>query len=145
MAQSGTGGEPEGMSYCAWFGFWGPLVVLAACVIAGAFFASSDAAPGDYACGLILAIAALLLAFMRVKSRFDGGPAGWGGFLFVDDVANLILVIIVFVILGMGGAFVASGYGYGGLYEGGVALFAVSALGVLLSIKRVFDNLDRQR
>jgi hypothetical protein len=142
-AQSPAGPAPEELGIGAWLAFWVQLVVLGFLAIVGAFFASADAAPGDDVCGLILSVAAVLLAFLRIKRRFDGSPAGWGSFLLVDDTANLVLIVIVFVILGLGGIFVAAAVGEGGLYVGGVALFAVSALAVLLSIKRVFDNLDR--
>jgi hypothetical protein len=112
--------------------------------IIGALFASAaDAAPGDYACGLILTLAAVILAFLRLKRRFDGGPLDWSSFLLVDDSASLVAAIVVFAFLGLAGAFIAAGVGYGGLYDGGVALFVVSVLGALLSIKRFFDVHDR--
>lgn len=148
MAQSRDAGTAGGdsMGYCAWFGFWGQFVVLFLLAVIGGLFASAGAAPGDYACGLILALAAIALAFMRLKAWFDGGSAGgWGNFLFVDDTANLILAIVVFIILGLGGALVASGAAYGGLQNGGIALFIVSAVGVLLSLKHVFDIRDHRQ
>jgi hypothetical protein len=143
MAQTTAGREPAELGYGTWIAFWLQLIVLGLLVILGAFYASADAAPGDYACGLILAVAAVLLALLRVKSRFDGDAIGWNSFLFVDDVANLVPAIVVFIVLGLGGVIVAAAVGGGGLYAGGVALFAVSAIGILLSMKRVFDNLDR--
>jgi len=147
MAQSTGGPEAgsssSGTSYCAWFGFWGQFVALGLLAVIGGFFASADAASGDYACGLILALAAIALAFLRLKTWFDAGSGGWANFLFVDDTANLILAIVVFVVLGLGGMIVASGVGYGGLQNGGVALFIVSAIGVLLNLKHVFDIRDR--
>jgi hypothetical protein len=142
MNDSETGG---GTSYCAWFGFWGQFVVLGLLVAIGGLFAGAGAAPGDETCGLLLALAALALAFLRIKARFDGETGGWGSSLFVDDGTNLILAIAVFVILGLGGAFVAAGVEYGGLYAGGVALFVVSALGVFFSLKNVFDIRDRRQ
>jgi hypothetical protein len=144
MAQSRAGQAPDELDFGAWIAFWVQLVVLGFIAILGAFFASADAAPGDYACGLILSIAAFALAFLRIKGRFDGGSLDWAGFLPVDDVANLVLAIVVFVVLGLAGIFVAAAVGEGGLYAGGVALFVVSTIGILLSMKRVFDNLDRR-
>lgn len=129
---------------CAWFGFWAPLIILGFLAVLGAFFASADIAPGDEGCGLILSLAAVALAFLLLKRRFDGGPAGWGRFLLVDDMANLIAVIVVFILLALAGLFVAAAYDHGGLHDAGVALFVVSGLAVFLSMKHVFDNLARR-
>jgi hypothetical protein len=128
----------------AWIGFWAQLVVFAALAVLGAFFASEDRAPGDYACGLVLSLTAIVLAFMRLKGRFDGAAADWGDFLLVDDMANLVAVIVVFTLLALAGLFVAARFDHGGLHNGAVALFVASALAVFLSLKHVFDNLDRQ-
>jgi hypothetical protein len=143
MNHSSTGQEPSELG--AWIGFWAQLVVLAVLAVLGAFFASDDSAPGDYICGLLLSLAALALAFMRVKNRFDGAAADWASFLLVDDMANLLAVIVVFTVLGLAGLFAAAGFGHGGLHDAGVALFAASGLAVFLSMKHVFDNLDRTR
>lgn len=139
MARSASGREPEELGFGGWFGFWLALVILGFLAIIGAIFAAEDADPGDYACGLTLTIASLLLAFLRIKNRFDGGPADWASFLLVDDMANLLPAIIVFVILGFVGIYLASEFAAGGLQNAGVALFIVAVLGALLSIKRVFD------
>lgn len=144
MEQSRAGLKSAELGLCAWIGFWAQLVVLGVLAVLGAFFASNNSAPGDYACGLGLSLAALALAFMRVKNRFDGGAADWAGFLLVDDLPNLVAVIAVFAVLGLGGLLVAAGVSHGGLHVGGVALFVASGLAVFLSLKHVFDNLDRQ-
>ena len=141
MNQGDRGDE---LGYGAWFAFWAELAVLAFAAIIGATFASEDAAPGDYACGLVLGLAAIALAFLRVKNRFDGGPIGWAGFLLVDDMPNLIAVIVIFTLLALAGLIVAAGYDQGGLHNGGVALFVASGFAVFLSLKHVFDNLDRR-
>jgi hypothetical protein len=130
--------------YGAWLAFWGELIILALLAVIGACFASADASPGDYTCGLLLSLAAIALAFMRLKRRFDGGDAGWAGFLLVDDLANLVTVIAIFAILALAGLFVAAGVDHGGLHNAGVALFVASGIAVFLNLKRVFDNLDRQ-
>ncbi len=143
MNQSSAG--PESSEVCAWIAFWAQLVVLAVLAMLGASFASADRAPGDYACGLLLSLAAIALAFMRLKNRFDGGAADWGSFLLVDDLANLLAVIVVFTILGLAGLFTAAGFDHGGLHNAGVALFAASGVAVFLSMKHVFDNADRTR
>ena len=141
MSQSSAGRESAEL--CAWIAFWGQLVVLAVLAVLGAAFASEDSAPGDYACGLLLSLAAITLAFMRLKNRFDGTAADWGSFLLVDDMANLLAVIVAFTILGLAGLFIAAGFDHGGLHDAGVALFAASGLAVFLSMKHVFDALDR--
>jgi hypothetical protein len=140
-----TEGEVSELGYGRWIAFWGQLIVLAVLAVLGAFYASADEAPGDYACGLTLGLAATALAFLRLKNRFDGAGVGWGGSCLVDDVANLVAVIVVFTIVALAGLLVAAGFEYGGLHDAGVALFATSAVAVFLSIKHVFDNLDRTR
>jgi hypothetical protein len=142
--QSSAGPEPGELGYCAWFGFWVPLLALGFVAIIGASFASADRAPGDDICGLTLSLAAVALVFLRVKQRFDGGSLDWGSFLFVDNAANLVLAIVAFAILGLGGLIAAARVEYGGLHDGGIALFVVSAFGVFFSTKHVFDNLDRR-
>ena len=136
---------PDGLGreYWAWFGFWAELVVLGALAILGGY-AASRGEPGDYATGLILAIAAIALAFFRLKRRFDGAPTDWPHFLLVDDMRNLTLVIAVFVVLGLAGLFVAAASKAGSLHVAGVALFATSGVIVFLSLKNVFDTLDRR-
>jgi hypothetical protein len=137
----------EGVSelgYGGWIAFWGQLIVLGLLVALGAFYASADEAPGDYACGLVLSLAAIALAFLRLKARFDGVPVAWAHSCLVDDMANLVAVIVVFTIVALAGLFVAAGFDYGGLHDAGVALFATSAVAVFLSIKHVFDNLERR-
>jgi hypothetical protein len=149
LAHSVGGREPDGESSVgAWLLFWVQIGVLALCAILGASFASADAQPGDYTCGAILAVAAIVLAFVRLKKRFDGSTAVaavWGDLLLVDDMANLVLAIVVFAVLGLAGIIVAADFAYGGLHDAGVALFIVSAIGAFLNIKHAFDSLDRSR
>jgi hypothetical protein len=57
---------------------------------------------------------------------------------------NLALVIAVFVALGLAGLFVAAGSEAGSLHVAGIALFATSGIIVFLSLKNVFDTLDRR-
>ena len=109
-------GSPEpGMAGAgAWIIAWGEIVLLGVLAIVGAFFASANASPGDYACGMILILAAIALAFLRLKARLDdrpmGRPGDWAGSLLVDDWANLTVVIVVFVLLGLAGLFLAASY-----------------------------------
>ena len=148
MNQSGAApgsadpGQGE-LGVCEWIGFWAQLIVLGFLAVLGASFASANNAPGDYPCGVALGLAAIALAFMRLKSRFDGGPADWTSFLLVDDMANLVAVIVVFTVLALAGLFAAARFDHGGLHDGGVALFVASGLAVFLSLKNVFDNLGR--
>ena len=143
MRQSETERDTGDLGYRGWFAFWIPLAFLALLAVWGAFVASAGREPGDYVCGLTLSGAAILLGFMLIKQRFDGRPADWGGFLLVDEPASLIAVIVVFVIVALVGIFVAAGLGHGALHDAGIALAVASALAVFLSMKRVFDNLDR--
>jgi hypothetical protein len=135
---------PAEPSYCAWLAFWGELLILALLAVVGAFFASAEASPGDYACGMALSLAAIVLAFMRLKHRLDGGDPHWAGYLLVDDFGNLVAVVVVFAIVALAGLFVAARFDQGGLHDAGVALFVASGIAVFLSLKRVFDNLDRR-
>lgn len=134
-----------GLGVCAWLSFWVPLGILVFFAVIGAMFAGKGTAPGDYACGLTLTVCSLALAFMRIKHRFDGAPAGSPGFLLVDRMSNLAIVVPLFVIIGIGGLFVGAKYPFGALHNAGIALFGASGLAVFLSLKRVFDTLDRKR
>ncbi|MFI4947362.1 MAG: hypothetical protein ACHQC9_00985 [Alphaproteobacteria bacterium] len=145
MNQSSAASQSSDIGFCAWIAFWAELGILGGAAVLGATFASADSAPGDDTCGLLLSLAAIALAFMLLKRRFDGGAGDCGGFLLVDDLRNLLAVIVVFTVLGLTGLFVAAGYGDGGLHDAGVALFVTSALLVFLSLKHVFDTLDRRR
>jgi hypothetical protein len=148
MNQSSAGpeaSEPGELGYAGWLGFWAQLIGLGLLAVIGTSFASADNAPGDYACGLILSLAAVALVCMLLKRRFDGAAAGWGEFLLVDDLANLVAVVVVFTVLALAGLFVAAGLDHGGLHDAGVALFVASGIAVFLSLKHVFDNLDRRR
>ncbi len=143
MQQSG-GAEPDQMGYGGWIAFWVQLALLVFAVVLGAFFASECREPGDYAAGLILIVASLALAFLRIKARFDAGaPAAAFAALLVDDMANLVAVIVIFTLLGLAGLFVTAGFAQGGLHDSGIAMFLVSGLAVFLSLKHVFDNIDR--
>ncbi|MGH7095877.1 MAG: hypothetical protein ACREFB_20410 [Stellaceae bacterium] len=135
----------EGQSFCAWFGLWVPLFVLAVLALLGAFVAGGGAAPGDYACGLVLSICSLLLAFMRIKHHFDAAEGETRGFLLVDTVPNLAIVIPLFVVIGLGGVYVAAAWDAGSLHNAGVALFGACGFAVFLSLKSVYDALDRHR
>jgi hypothetical protein len=144
MQRSAAGQQSDELGYAAWFAFWGQLIALGLAAVLGTFFAGRNRAPGDDVCGLALAIAAVALAFMRIKDRFDGGAAAdWGSFLLVDDMASLVAAIVVFTVLALGGLFIAAGADHGGLHDAGVALFVTSGLAVFLNLKHVFDRRDR--
>jgi len=51
----------------------------------------------------------------------------------------------VFAALGLAGLFIAAGSEAGSLHSAGIALFITSGLVVFLSLKNVFDTLDRHR
>jgi hypothetical protein len=135
--------ESDGQTMCAWFGLWVPLVVLAGFAVLGAFVASESGTPGDYWCGLVLSICSLLLAFLRIKAHFDGAEGAARGFLLVDNPANLAIVVPLFAVLGLAGLFVAAAWDEGSLHNAGIAMFGASGLVVFLSLKSVYDALDR--
>ncbi len=145
MNQSNAGPDPNDLGYGAWFAFWGQLIVLALFAVLGGWFASDSRAPGDAACGLTLSLAAIALAFLRLKSRFDGAGGNWASFLLVDNMTSLVAAIVVFAALALAGLATAGSVDHGGLHDAGVALAAVSALAVFLSIKHVFDTQERSR
>jgi hypothetical protein len=145
MNQSSAASQSSDIGFCAWIAFWAQLGILGVVAVLGAAFASADSAPGDDTCGLLLSLAAIALAFMLIKNRFDGAAAGCCSFLRVDDMRNLVAVIVIFTVLGLAGLFVAAAFDHGGMHNGGVALFVASALAVFLSLKHFFDTLDRTR
>lgn len=126
-----------------WLGFWIQIVLLGLLAVLGAWFASADAGPGDSTSGLILFACALALALQRIKARFDDGEESWWQSLFVDTMGNLAIVVPLFVVIGLAGLFLAAAWGSGSLHNGGIGLFCASGLVVFMSLKRVFDRLDR--
>jgi hypothetical protein len=129
-----------GRDYWAWFGFWAQFVVLGGLTILGLAIAGSGA-PGDDTAGLLLAFAAIALAFMRLKLWFDGGATGWMAFLLVETPKGLLVVIPLFVVIALAGLFMGAGAS-GSLQNAGIALFISSGAVIFLSLKRVFDALD---
>jgi hypothetical protein len=127
---------------CGWIALWAQFLVLGLCAILGIVAAARGGGTGDYGSGMVLTLAAIIVAFLRIKRQFDGGDTGWSAFLFVERMQSLWLVVPVFTMLGLAGLFLAAAWQYGSLHDSGIALFAVSGLAVFLSIKRVFDRLD---
>ena len=68
--------ESAERAFWSWFGFWVQILVLAVLAVIGAFAASGAERPGDYACGMILILGAVALAFLRLRNRLDGGSSG---------------------------------------------------------------------
>jgi hypothetical protein len=128
--------------FWSWLGFWGQFFVLGLLVVIGAFAASQAEGPGDYACGVLLLLGALALAFLRLKQRFDGGAPGWRDFLLVDDMTSLAVAIPLFTVIGLVGLFVARAWPDGSLHDSGLGLFVVSGVIIFLNIKRVFDRMN---
>jgi hypothetical protein len=141
MNSSDAGKSWDAREYWSWIAFWGQFVLLALLAIIGAFVAGEGREPGDESAGLWLSLAAVALAFLRLKQYFDAGRTDWQSFLLVENTANLIAVIVVFVILGLVGLLIAAG-AQGSLHNAGLALFAASGLAVFLSLKHVFDKLE---
>jgi hypothetical protein len=143
MEHSETASQHWGREYWAWFGFWSQFVVLGGLAILG-LASASDTGPGDETTGLLLAGAAIALAFIRLKLWFDGGPLGWMDFLLVDTPKNLVVVIPLFTLIALAGLFIGAG-AEGSLRTAGVGLFVTSGIVIFLSLKRVFDAIDSRR
>lgn len=133
--------SPEG-AFWSWFGFWVQILVLAVLAVIGAFAASGAERPGDYACGMILILGAIALAFLRLKYRLDGGSSGLVDFLLVEDMWNLALVVPLFAVIGLAGLFLAHAWESGAMHAAGLALFIVSGVIIFLDLKHVFDRLE---
>ncbi len=129
-----------GREYWTWVGFWAQFIVLTGLAILGLVIAGSDA-PGDDTTGLLLAIAAVALAFMRLRLWFDGGASGWMAFLFVETPRGLLVVVPLFAVIALAGLFMGAGAS-GSLQTAGIALFIASGGVIFFSLKRVFDKLD---
>ena len=131
-------------AFWRWLGFWVQFLILGLFAVIGAFVASDDARPGDYQCGLLLALAAVALAFLRLKEWFDGGALSWGNFVLVDDMKNLALAIPLFTVIGLAGLFIAHAWEDGTMHAAGLGLFVVSGVIVFLDIKQVFDRVNSE-
>jgi len=143
MAETSREPGSADRAFWSWLGLWLQFLVLGVLAVTGAGFASRRDRPGDYATGMLLTVAAVALAFQRLKSHLDGDDASWSNFLLVDDMKNLAVAIPLFTILGVAGLFVARARPFGSLHAAGLGLFVASAIIIFLDIKHVFDRLDR--
>lgn len=128
-------------AFWSWLGFWLQMIVLGVLALIGAFAASGAERPGDYACGMVLSLAAIALAFLRLKRQLDGSGSGWSDFLLVGDMWNLALVIPLFTLIGLAGLFIAHAWENGAMHIAGIALFIASGAIIFLDMKHVFDRL----
>jgi len=142
MDETGRIPDDAERAFWSWLGFCVQFLILGFLAVIGAFVASEDARPGDYLCGLLLSLAAVALAFLRLKYRLDGGASGWGAFLFVDDMKNLALAIPLFAVIGLAGLFIARAWESGAMHAAGLGLFVVSGVIIFLDIKHVFDCMN---
>ena len=140
----GTRQRPDDAEHAfwSWLGFWLQILTLGVLAIIGAFAASGAARPGDYACGMVLSLAAIALAFLRLKRRLDGDGSGWADFLLVGDMWNLALVIPLFTVIGLAGLFIAHAWENDAMHTAGIALFIVSGAIIFLDMKHVFDRME---
>jgi hypothetical protein len=134
--------ESAERAFWSWFGFWVQLLVLAVLAVIGAFAASSAERRGDYACGMILSLAAIALAFLRLRHRLDGGSSGLADFLLVEDMWNLAIIVPLFAIIGLAGLFLAHAWESGAMHAAGLALFIISGVIIFLDLKHVFDRIE---
>jgi hypothetical protein len=128
-------------AFWSWLGFWAQFLILGVLAVVGVFVASGAERPGDYACGMLLSLGAIALAFLRLKHRLDGGASDWGDFLLVDDMRGLAIAIPLFAIIGLAGLFIAHAWEGGAMHAAGVALFIVSGAIIFLDLKRFFDRM----
>lgn len=135
-------GDSRDKALRGWLRFWLQLLVLAAVAGFGFAFAAADRGPGDYAVGLCLALAAIVLGFVRLKLALDGNAQGCGELILVDEPASLAFVVPLFTVLGLAGILLAAAWKSGSPYAAGLALFAASAVIIFLNIKHVFDRID---
>ena len=142
MDETGRIPDDAERAFWSWLGFWVQFLILGFLAVIGAFVASEDARPGDYLCGLLLSLAAVALAFLRLKHRLDGGALDWRTFLFVDDMKNLALAIPLFAVTGLAGLFVARAWENGAMHDAGLGLFVASGVIIFLDIKHVFDSMN---
>jgi hypothetical protein len=140
MVESGRRAETAERAFWSWLGFWLQFLILAACIVLGAFAASGDAEPGDYAVGIVLILSAAALGFLRLKQNFDQPPARFGDFLLVDNVAGLVVVVPLFAVIGLAGLLIARAWPGGSLHDAGIALFVFSGVLVFFDIVRVLDR-----
>ena len=141
-----TSRTPDDAEYAfwSWLGFWLQFLILGVLAVVGAFVASRGERPGDYACGMLLGLGVIALAFLRLKHLLDGGASDWGDFLLVDDMRGLAIVIPLFAIIGLAGLFIAHAWESGAMHAAGVALFIASGAIIFLDLKRVFDRTDSE-
>ena len=142
MDETGRIPDDAERAFWSWLGFWVQFLILGFLAVIGAFVASEDARPGDYLCGLLLSLAAVALAFLRLKHRLDGGALDLRTFLFVDDMKNLALAIPLFAVTGLAGLFVARAWESGAMHDAGFGLFVASGVIIFLDIKHVFDCMN---
>ena len=131
-------------AFWSWLGFWAQFLILGVLAVVGAFVASGAERPGDYACGILLSLGVIALAFLRLKHLLDGGASDWGDFLLVDDMRGLAIVIPLFAVIGLAGLFIAHAWEGGAMHVAGVALFIASGAIIFLDLKRVFDRADSE-
>jgi hypothetical protein len=142
MNQTNLMSDTPERDFWSWLGFWVQFLVLGALAVFGSFIASAAERPGDYACGMLLSLGAIALAFLRLKHWFDGDESSWADLVLVDNMWNLAVVIPLFTIIGLAGLFIAHAWENGALHAAGIALFIVSGVIIFLDMKRVFDRTD---
>lgn len=142
MDHTGKAAEHDDRAFWPWFRFWIELAILFVLAVIGAFLAAAAVIPGDYESGMILILAAIVLGFLRIKYRFDGGTADWIAFALVDRMADLAVMLPLLTIIAFVGLLIAHAWQFGIIHQAGLALFVVSLVLGFLNIKHVFDRID---
>jgi hypothetical protein len=145
MDQSSRRPDEAARAFWSWLHFWLQFLILGILAVVGAFVASGDERPGDYACGVLLMLSTIALGAFRLKQHLDGRDTDWSDLLLVDNMWNLAFVIPLFAVIGLAGLFIAHAWESGAMHDAGVALFIASGVIIFLDIKRVYDRMDAER
>jgi hypothetical protein len=126
-----------------WFAPWLGGAALVAIGLLGLFVASRAEDDGTYIGGFAAAIAALTLVW-RVRAAFAGENQGvLLPPVAVEESGALILLVVVLVVLGIFGLFLAARGEEPMAIYGGYGLFAGALIMIFWNMKHYFDRLER--
>ena len=121
-------GHFQPREYLAWIAFWAQIIVFGFLAILGAFCASERGEPSAYSGGLWISLAAVALAFMRLKQYFDIRQQDAPPFLFGADMSSLVAVGGLFAALVLTGLLLAANKKIGTAHDAGLILSGPAVL-----------------